>query len=257
MGGCTPEPRVVVVPQEGSPIDSVKGLASSTDNFDSDVSIQREAIVPGQVLSGTRYWYLAEVKNSSQSTAYQFRTTVDLFDDKGAVRGANTKSPDITVLPGETVLFLERVVDNLFPTPPSTIQSSIDVVSARAITEEQLGGLTIENLDWAVDTDYFGDRDFVVSGLVRNDTGVPVTNLRVDAWCQNSSGEIFAMPSEAFFGGDRVLAPGSAIPFMTDMYTEINMTVDECLATAIIAGPMEYGPGVDVNDLRDVTGDTP
>ncbi len=154
-------------------------------------------------------------------------------------------------------MFLERVVDNLFPTAPSTIQSSLEAVSARAVTEEELGGLTIENLDWAVETDFFGDRDFVISGLVRNNTGVPVTDLRVDAWCQNSAGEIFAMPSEAFFGGDRVLAPGSSIPFMTDMYTEIDMSVDECLATAIEASPMEYGPGVAVNDLRDVTGDTP
>lgn len=253
LGACVSEPRVLVIPDEGSPLDSGAELASTTDNFEQDFVVQREEIVLGQVFTTSRFWYLAEVKNTSQTTVYTFRANIDAFDQNGSVRGANVTTPDIEVLPGETVVFLERIGDNLFASEPTEIASFYKVTSARAVQEGELAGLSLESIDWAVDTDYFGDRDFVVSGEVRNETDSDVSHFRVDAWCQNESGQIFAMPSQAFFGGNEVLAPGSSIPFITDMYTEIDMTVDDCTATIVKAGPKEYGPGVTVNDLRDAS----
>ncbi len=252
LSGCTAEPIVLVVPEEASELTSGADLMVDKRNFVDDVIVLREGIAPGQFLDGVANWYYAEVKNESQNAVYQFEVVVDFYDSEGKVRAANLKSPLISINPGETVLFFERAGRTVFPTEPESVVSTFLAQSARQVTEADLTGLTLENVDFGIGSaGFFGGRDYAVSGEVKNAGTEPVSAFRVDSWCEDSSGAFFVMPSNAF-GGGGVLQPGSSVPYLSDMFSEATFTVDSCKSTVVKAELKEYGPGVDVSPLRDV-----
>lgn len=234
LSGCTPDPIVVVVPDSGTVLPEINELqAVSTDDFATDVVAEREGLAEGLFDPEFDEFPLeifpyVELKNESLTTIYSFTVSGVVYDEDGSVWFPDVNTPELLIGPGERVVLVESAFSRA-SSFPSEVEFSYDALSARPVSEEEVGSLTAEGVDWT--SGDFGE--FTVSGKVVNPMQVTVDAVAIYGWCTATDGKMYGAQPSYLYPPEGTLESGQSKAFQLIGYTSSRAEIDSCEVSVV------------------------